>query len=209
MTFKTLAAATCVAALTLSAAGGAFAQAGGAAPAAAPAAAVKQGPPVPGVCVLASDDIIQESILGKYILSRLRELQTQVEAELKAEGTAIDTDAKAFDAQRATLDQNTLEKRASDLQVRVNAFGRKRDLRGRELQLTSDTAMGRLDRETRPVIDQVYQQRNCSMLVQAGALIAYNPAMDVTPQVMTGLNARIQRFDINRQRLDQPAPAGQ
>jgi outer membrane protein len=204
MTFKTLAAATCVTALTLSAAGGAYAQATGAAPS---SAAIKHGPPVPGVCVLSGDDIVQESIVGKYIISRLKELQTQVEAELKAEGTAIDNDAKALDAQRATLDQNAFEKRASDIQVRANAFARKRELRARELQLTSDTALGRLDRETKPVLDQVYQQRNCSMLVQAGALLVYNPVMDITPQVMTGLNARIQRFDINRQRLDQPAPA--
>jgi Skp family chaperone for outer membrane proteins len=199
MTFKSLAATACIVALAASASTSAFAQA-----AAAPA--IKQGPAIANICVLSGDDIVRDSALGKSILGRLKELQTQVEAELGAEKASIDNDAKALDGQRATLDQGAFEKRASDLQVRANAFQRKVDLRSREMQLTSDKALGRLDRETKPVLDQVYQQKQCSLLLQAGALLAYNPAMDLTPQVMAGLNAKIQRFDINRERLDQTAP---
>lgn len=202
MTFKSLVAATCVAAVTMAAGSSAYAQA--AAPA---AAAIKHGPPLTGVCVLSGDDIVQGSSLGKYIIGRLNELKTQVEAELGAEKNTIDTDAKALDAQRATLDQAAFEKRATDINARAAAFQRKVDQRSREMQLTSDKALGRLDRETKPVLDQVYQQKGCSILLQAGALLMYNPAMDVTPQVMAGLNAKIQRFDINRERLDQQAPA--
>jgi Skp family chaperone for outer membrane proteins len=199
MTFKSLAATACIVALAASASTSAFAQA-----AAAPA--LKQGPAIANICVLSGDDIVRDSALGKSILGRLKELQTQVEAELGAEKASIDNDAKALDGQRATLDQAAFEKRATDLQSRANAFQRKVDVRSREMQLTSDKALGRLDRETKPVLDQVYQQKQCSLLLQAGALLAYNPAMDLTPQVMAGLNAKIQRFDINRERLDQTAP---
>ncbi|HEY3696217.1 OmpH family outer membrane protein [Phenylobacterium sp.] len=201
MTFKSLAAATCVAALAAAASTSAYAQA------AAPAAAIKHGPPVPGVCILSGDAIVQGSALGKFIMGRLNELKTQVEAELGAEKTAIDNEAKALDAQRATLDQAAFEKRAGDLNARASVFQRKVELRSREMQLTSDKALGRLDRETKPVLDQVYQQKQCSLLIQAGALLMFNPAMDVTPPVMAGLNAKIQRFDINRERLDQQPPA--
>ena len=62
-----------------------------------------------------------------------------------------------------------------------------------------------------PLIYQVYQQKACSVLFQRTAVVIANPAMDVTPQVVTALNGRITQFAFDRERLDGPqaaAPGG-
>jgi Skp family chaperone for outer membrane proteins len=210
MTFKPLVTGVCAAAVALTAANGAFAQAAApAAPAAAAAPAVTHGPAVPGVCIISYEGVLGVSTVGKYVDSRIQQIVAQVNAELNGEKTAIDNDAKALDARRATLDQNTLEQQASALQVRANALQRKAQLRDREVQATEQKAVGRIQQEMAQPITQVYQQRACSLLLQRTAVVIANPAMDITPQVVTALNAKITQFAFDRERLDQQTGAPQ
>lgn len=198
---KPLVAATLVAALSLSASSAAFAQA------AAPP--VTHGPAVPGVCILSVEGAIGTSTVGKYVSTRMEQIITQVNSELNAEKTAIDNEAKSLDGQRATLDQNTYEQRAAALQVRANSLQRKAQLRDREVQATQQKALARVGQELDPIIRQVYQQKQCSLLVSRDALIIANPAMDITPAVVTGLNGKIVQFAFDREHLDQAASAPQ
>ena len=206
MTFKSLATGACAATVALTAATGALAQAP-AAPAAAPA--MTHGPAIAGLCVVSIENAIGASTVGKYVDSRIQQIVAQVNAELTGEKTAIDNDAKALDARRATLDQNALEQQAAALQVRANALQRKAQLRDREVQATEQKAVGRIGQEMEPLIRQAYQQKGCSVLLQRTAVVIANPAMDLTPAVVTALNAKITQFTFDRERLDQQTGAPQ
>jgi len=210
MTFKTFAVAGSALALALAGAAPAFAQQPAAAApapaAAAPAApAVTHGPPVPGLCIVSVENAIGASTVGKYVNTRLQQLVAQVNAELNAEKTSLENDAKALDGQRATLDQNTFEQRAAALQVRNNALQRKAQLRDQEIQATEQKAINRVGVEMEPLIRQAYQQKQCSMLINRNSIILGNPAADITPAVVTALNAKITQFAFDRERLDQQA----
>lgn len=207
MTSKTFAVAAVAAAGILGLGGSAFAQA--AKPAAVPAAgvAVTHGAPINGVCILSMEGAIGGSTVGKYVSTRVQQLAQQVNAELNSEKTAIDTEARTLDSQRATLDQNTFEQRGSALQVRANALQRKAQLREREMQVTEQKALGRVEQEMTPLIQQAYQQKGCSLLLTREAVLLGNPAMDITPAVVTALNSKITTFAFDREHLDQAASA--
>jgi outer membrane protein len=207
MTSKSLVAGVAVAALALAAGSSAFAQA----PAAAvtPAQITHAAPPA-GVCVINLDQVVAASTVGRYIQTRLQQISAQANAEVNGENTSLQNDAKALDARRGTLDQSSLEKQAADLQVRANALQRKAQLRERELQATEQKAVGRVVQESEQPVRQAYQQKGCAILLQHGAVLGafFNPAMDITPQVVIALNAKITQFAFDRERLDQPAAAG-
>lgn len=206
MTFKTFAVAGSAMALALTSAAPAFAQAPAAAAPAAPAApAVTHGAPVPGLCIVSVENAIGASTVGKFVNTRLQQLVAQVNAELNAEKTALDNDAKALDGQRATLDQNTFEQRAAALQVRGNALQRKAQQRDQEIQATEQKAINRVGTEMEPLIRQAYQAKQCSILINRNSIILGNPASDITPAVVTALNAKITQFTFDRERLDQAA----
>lgn len=204
MTFKTIAMAGCAMTFALSGATSAFAQA----PGAVAAPQVTHGAPITGVCVFSGDGAIGASTVGKFVFSRLQQLTQQASAEVSAEETTLSTDAKTLDGQRATLDQNSFETRASAIQVRANALQRKVQQRNAEMQRTQEKALGRLSDEIAPLVRSNYQAKGCSLLLNRDALTLNlsNPAMDITPQVVTGLNAKITQFAFDRERLDQPAP---
>ncbi len=177
-----------------------------AAPVAAPAAPVRHGPVLPGVCTYNGDQAVQASDVGKYVATRMQQIIAEVNAELTAEDTAIKNEAKAIDAARATGPTDALEARAANLQVRFNAFKRKQQLRQAEVQQTERKALMRVLQELDPIAVGVYQARNCSILLGDGVLLG-NPAMDITGQVVTGLNAKIKTFTFNRERMDTPPAA--
>jgi outer membrane protein len=179
---------------------------------AAPAAAAPptHGAPIAGMCVVNLDQVVATSTVGKYMQQRLQQISQQASAEIKGENDQLNNDAKALDAQRATLDQTTFEQRATAIQVRNNALQRKVQQRERELQVTEQRAINKVLQESEAPLRQAYQQKNCSILISHQALVGatfFNPAMDITAQVVTGLNAKISQFPIERERLDQGAPA--
>lgn len=204
MTSKTLAAGLCAAALALTASSSALAQAA-AAPAAPPA--VTHGPPIPNMCIISVENAVGASAVGRYVETRMQQIVAQTNAELTGEKNAIDADAKSLDARRVTLDQSALEQQASALQVRANALQRKAQLRDREVSATEQKAVARIGQEMEPFIRQVYQQKGCSVLLQRTAVVIANPAMDITPQVIAALNAKIVQFAFDREHLDQAVAA--
>lgn len=205
MTLKIFAAATLagVAATALSTA--AFAQAPAAAAPAAPA--VTHGTAPPAVCIFNSQAAVATSTVGKFVDTRMKQIVGVVNAELTTERTAIENEAKAIDAGKATLQPDVLEKRSADLQVRYNAFQRKGQLRQREIETTEQKAYNRVATELDPMVRAAYQQKGCALLLDRQAVLLGNPTMDITPAVVTALNGKLTQFTFDRERLDAAAAA--
>lgn len=179
----------------------AFAQA-----AATPAApTITHGAAPAGVCILSIEGAIGQSTVGQNVDNRMKQIVAQVQAELNGERTAIENEGKTLESQRASLSQEQLQTRGTALQNKVEAFQRKAAQRDREVQATQQKALGRIGTELDPVIRQVYQQRQCGMLLSRDALVIANPQMDITSAVVTALNGKIQTFNFDRERLDQAA----
>jgi len=169
---------------------------------------VTHGAPLPGVCVFSSQQAVGTSTVGKYVGTRMQQIVGQVNSELQTERTAIDTEAKALDAQKTTLDKATLQTRAQGLQTRFEAWQTKAGQREREVQATEQKAFLRVAQEMDPLIKSAYQTNHCSILFERDNVILANPAMDLTPTVVAGLNAKIQQFAFDRENLPAQA-AGQ
>ncbi|MDQ0463026.1 outer membrane protein [Caulobacter ginsengisoli] len=168
---------------------------------------ISYGPALPGICILNQQRAVVQSMVGKAVGTRLQTLTAAVQAELKTEQTAIETEDKAISAAESQpgADALALQQRREILQARYNAYQRKGQVRDRELQMTQQKALGRIETEMGPVIAAVYQARGCSVILTSDALVVGNPAMDVTDLVVKGLDAKIQTFAFDRERLDQPA----
>lgn len=178
-----------------------------AAPAAAPAPSIINGPAIPGVCLLSEQQAIAQSQVGQFVRQRLDQIVGLIRAELGPEEQGIQADDKALAAQRATLDQATLETKAKALQERYQQFQQKADLRQREVKATQDKALNRIAQELEPIAEGLYQSHRCSILLDKGGVLFTNPDMDLTAAAITGLNAKIQQFPFEREHLDTSIPA--
>jgi outer membrane protein len=171
----------------------------------AAAAPANPGPAISGVCIVNIEGAIGASTVGKYVNTRLQQLGAQVKAELTSEQSGIETEGKALQAQQASLDKATLDQRTETFRTHYNALQQKAALREREMQATEQKATSRILQEMDPLVHQAYAQKHCGLLLQRNAVVLANPAMDITPEVITALNAKITQFPFDREHLDQGA----
>lgn len=189
--------------LTVAAASGASAQAR----AGASAPAIVSGPAIPGLCMLSVNQAIRSSKVGQYVGTRMQQIVTQVKAELAPEDTAIGNDSRTLEAARATLDAATYQTRGQALGGRVNALRDKANLRQQEVKATEDKALNRIAQELEPIAQQLYQQKRCSALLDKGSVMIANNDMDLTSAAIVALDAKIQQFAIERERINPATPA--
>jgi len=158
--------------------------AGPAAPAAPP---ITYGPPLTGICVVARNDVLAASQVGHAFSDRMTVLQTQIQAELQPQATALQADQNAL-RQQANPDQT----RIAAFNLKASQFQKLTEQRGQQLDATRQKQVQRLYLELQPVLQQVFQQKQCSMLLEReGIVIGVNPAMDLTQAAILGLNGRI------------------
>jgi Skp family chaperone for outer membrane proteins len=182
-----------------------------AAPASAGAAAVPPAPvftgSAPGICVLSREGIVGASTVGKWVQTRLSQLQTQANAEITSDQTTLQNDAKSLDAKKSTLAQAAYQQQQQSLQQRLEALQQKAQQRDRELQATEQRAVQRVLTEASPLVNDQVKAKGCGVLLDGNSILGANPAMDLTPGVITALNAKITQFDFEREHLDaQVAP---
>jgi Skp family chaperone for outer membrane proteins len=173
------------------------------------AAAPPAGPAVAGLCFLSKEALVGTSTVGKFVQSRLQQLGQQAEAELNAQGTSLQNDAKALEAQRASLSADQLNQRGAALEARQRELERQVQVRRQEMAATEQKAFGRVLTEAEPIIRTVFQQQHCSVLFDDSAvLMGSTSTVEITPAVVQGLNGKITQFTFDREHLDQGA-AGQ
>src|SRR5690348_1983774 len=73
------------------------------------------GPALPGLCILSRDGVLGGSTVGKFVASRMQQLNQSAAAEINAQTTSFQSDAKAFDAARGSLSQAELNSRGQAL----------------------------------------------------------------------------------------------
>jgi len=186
---------------------GALAQTPAGAPPAAPP--IRQGPPITGYCVFSINEVLGASKVGQAVVGRLKVLSSQVNAELQPEADGIRTDERTLETQQATLDAATLQAKRANLELRVSNFEKREQLRQQEMQATQQKQFGVVLKELDPIMRDLYQQHGCSVLIDGdqGGVRLVNPAMDLSPQAVVGLDAKIQTLTFDREHLDQPGAA--
>ena len=124
--------------------------------AAAAASSISHGPPINGMCMLAIDQAIQQSTVGRYVGTRMQQIVAQVKAELQPDETAITTEGRALEQSRATLDAATYQSRVANLNLRIANYQKKGELRQREVEATEQKALNRIAQE--PKVKELYKK---------------------------------------------------
>ncbi|MDR3506276.1 MAG: OmpH family outer membrane protein [Caulobacteraceae bacterium] len=163
-----------------------------------PAQATLGGPVVPGVCLLSQQAVLANAKVGVAANVRLKQIGEDVQAELRQEGAPIDAEAKALQAQRATLKPADFQQRQRTLEGRIQAIKAKADLRNREIEATREQALRQILVDMQGPIADAYKAHGCGLLVDRNSVIGGNLANDLTAQVVQGLDAKITTISFDR-----------
>ena len=175
---------------------------------AAPAASAQ------GTTVVMIDEgrLLGESKAGKDIQTKLKNLETQMKNELEPIRATLETDGKAL---QTKVEGKTREAIAADTaimgqltayQKRAQEFAQKQQVVSKEFQLTERQALIDFNKAIEPALMEVVNEKKAQIVMSKGQVIFSSDTVDVTPLVISKLDAKTPTIAVSRQRLPaQPA----
>ncbi len=156
------------------------------------------GPVIPGLCVLSRQAVFDASAAGKAANAQFKNLRETAQAAVNGEQAKLVGDAKTLEGQKASLSADQYQARQQDLAKRLQVLRLEASQDSNDLEATRQDVVVRLAKEVQPVIAAVYKERSCGLLVSRDAIMAGNPAMDITAAVVSGLDAKITTIAVER-----------
>jgi Skp family chaperone for outer membrane proteins len=165
------------------------------------------GPVIPGVCVFFNQQLLATSTAGQAVQTRMSQLATEVQGELQPYATSIQTEATALQQGAATIPAAEQQTRRQALQQRAQEAQQLQQTREDELRYTLSEQRRLISVAVEPILVAIYQEKGCGILLDRESVFIMNPAMDVTGEVITRLNAQLPTLTFNR--LPVPVQQGQ
>jgi len=178
-----------------------------------PTLASAQALPAPVIAVVDLQRASSQCNACKTALTQLesqvasfRTLQTSLEASVRTEGAALQTAVNALAGRQPDAALNT----------RIQAFERKQADAQRQLTARDQTfqrnrahVLQQIGAKIDPILTSVLAQRRATVMLDVSNVIRSAPSIDVTADVIAGLNASLTTVSTTAPaQAQQPAPAG-
>ena len=121
-------------------------------------------------------------------VTALRTRQQQLTSSLQGEGTAIQAAVAALNGKQPDA---ALTARIKAIQAKQDAANQELGRQQQQIQRNQQYIQQQIDAKLGPVIDQVMQRRGANIVVEASATLKSAPGLDVTSDVLAGLNAAL------------------
>ena len=121
-------------------------------------------------------------------VNALRTRQQQLTTSLQSEGTTIQTAVNALAGKQPDA---ALTARIRAMQTKQDAANQELQRQQQQIQRNQQYIQQQIDTKLGPVIEQVMQRRGANLVIEAAASLRAAPGLDVTTDVLTGLNAAL------------------
>ncbi|HEX4739675.1 MAG TPA: OmpH family outer membrane protein [Allosphingosinicella sp.] len=183
-----------------------------------PAAASAQRAPAAAIVVVDTERLFSECTACRAASAQLQSMiaQGQQRAQqlgqpLQAEMTSIQQAATATRSQpqgaARSAAEAALNQRVQALQTRQDAANQELQRLDQNIQSTRANVARQLNERLAPIYTQVMNAHGANLLMDVGATLAHAPALDVTNEVLTALNAAVPNVSVTP--LPAPPPGTQ
>ncbi len=165
------------------------------APAAAPSAS--QGPPLPKMVVLDLGAVTQQSSVGRDLASQMQAFENQTRSEFAGRTRALENEGRQLQAQLESLAPDQRQKRVAAFETKQTALRNEIQKKNDRLKAAYAQAQAAVSKALEPILGQISAQRGANLVLDRRAVpILDDPAMDITADVITQLNAKLPSYKI-------------
>lgn len=158
------------------------------------------------VLVVDTGKVYSDSQVGQHIERQMASMATTTKTQLEAQGSPLQTRGKSLMTQ---MDGKTREQIAGNPTLVSQLQQQQKDeqklqqdaaIAQRELQIAKLKAVQLVDAKVSSIIKALVEERNADIVIDRANVIYGAPA-DITPDVLTRLNAQMKTVPVTRERL--------
>ncbi|MFN3910454.1 OmpH family outer membrane protein [Hyphomonas sp.] len=158
------------------------------------------------VVVIDEGRILADSKAGKDMITKLKNIENQINAELKPTRDALETERKALagklqgKTREAVVGDAALVKQIEDFQKKTNDFTQKRTVVSQEYAATEQKAFSDFNVALEPALLDVVKEKNVQVVLSKSQAVFTADSVDVSANVVAKLDAKTAAINVVRQR---------
>ena len=162
------------------------------------------------VMVIDEGQILGNSKAGKDMFTKLKNIENQINVELKTPRDALEADRKTLatklegKTQEAVLADAALVTQIENFQKKANEFAAKRQTLSQEYAATEQKALVDFNKALEPVLLEVVKEKGAQLVMSKGQAVFSADAIDGSPAIIAKLDQKTPAITVVRQRA--PAP---
>ncbi|WP_396272451.1 OmpH family outer membrane protein [Hyphomonas sp.] len=162
------------------------------------------------IMVIDESRIIGESKAGKDMFTKLKNIETQINAELKPTRDALEAERKALatkldgKTREAIVADAALVKQIEDFQKKTNDFAQMRTTLSQEYAATEQKSFIDFNTALEPVMLEVVKEKNAQIVLSKSQAVFTADTVDATASIVAKLDQKTPAITVVRQRA--PAP---
>jgi len=162
------------------------------------------------VVVIDEGRILGDSKAGKDMLTKLKNIENQINAELKPTRDSLETERQSLagklqgKTRDAVVADTALVKQIEDFQKKSNDFAQKRNTVSQEYAATEQKAFSEFNAALEPALLDVIKAKGAQVVLSKSQAVFSADSVDVSADVVSKLDSKTTAINVVRQRA--PAP---
>jgi outer membrane protein len=162
-----------------------------------PAATPATLPTTLSVMVVDVQTLAQNSKAAKMIRTQIEGKRAEYQKELTRQEDDLRKESEALQKQQATLSADAFKAKGRELQGKVNQYERDLQSKRQALERSNADALKQIDDVVKKIIYDIAKDRKANLVLQRAELLLYDPAFDVTDQILQKLDEELPTLTVN------------
>ena len=143
------------------------------------------------------EKIMQESIAGKSIISKLKKKRENMISNLKKKEKDILDREKKLIAQKNVLSKEEFENKLKGLRNDISEFQKERNKSVSEISSRRVKASTRLLNELTPILEEYSKRNSIKLIIQKKHIVIGKKEHDITKEILDLVNQKIKKIKID------------
>jgi Skp family chaperone for outer membrane proteins len=123
--------------------------------------------------------------------------RTEYQKELTRQEDELRKESEHLQRQQSTLSAEAFKAKGRELQAKVNHYERDLQSKRQALERSNAEALKQVDEVVKKIIFDIAKERKVNLVLQRNELLLYDPAFDVTDQILQKLDEQLPTLTVN------------
>ena len=151
-------------------------------------AQAQQSAKAPVILILDQAQVIAQSKAGMAMSTQLKALQDSANTELNAEVEKINKETEDLKKQKDLMAEDVWMEKAKQLSVKQNNLPALREVKVRELSISEQQALGKINDAMMPILKKIVEDRGATVMLDRSAVMYASVDTNITAEVIAELD---------------------
>ena len=167
----------------------------------APIAQAQSAAKAPVILIIDQAQVVAASKAGKSMRPQIQALEEAANKELNAEVSKVVKEGEDLQKQKGLMAEDVWTQKAQQVAIKQNNLPAMREVKLRELQISEQKALGKLNDAMLPILKTIVEARGATVLLNRSAVMYASTDTDITQQVIAELDKKLTSITVEKTNL--------